>query len=217
MALRVLVSAVSPARASLSPYPSCAVREVLYQRIHTRWERFATVFAERPTARVFIEALTESARVARCVEEWDTRSSWLFRTVPQCMCSASARQDRPPRCQRPSSHLRGGSVPPSIPHLSADRTFKSTFCHSPFESAPPGTPQQHPLVDTPRAVRREALAELGGCTHASAGCPCPRGRGGWGGAALLMLVLDKPLRTRYGKSPKPVLHEHTLAISHSSH
>ena len=35
--------------------------EVLPQRIHTHRERFAAVFAERPQARILIEASTESA------------------------------------------------------------------------------------------------------------------------------------------------------------
>jgi hypothetical protein len=42
--------------------------EVLHQRIHTNRERFAAVFAERPTARILIEASTESEWVAQCLE-----------------------------------------------------------------------------------------------------------------------------------------------------
>ena len=42
--------------------------EVLHQRIHTHQERFAAVFAERPQAHILIEASTESAWVARCLE-----------------------------------------------------------------------------------------------------------------------------------------------------
>jgi hypothetical protein len=42
---------------------------VLHQRIHPQQQRFATVFAERPTARILIEASTESAWVAQCLEE----------------------------------------------------------------------------------------------------------------------------------------------------
>lgn len=42
--------------------------EVLHQRIHTNRQRFAAVFAERPTARILIEASTESEWVAQCLE-----------------------------------------------------------------------------------------------------------------------------------------------------
>jgi hypothetical protein len=43
-----------------------AAGEVLHQRIHTQRVRCAAVFAERPTARILLEAATESAWVARC-------------------------------------------------------------------------------------------------------------------------------------------------------
>jgi transposase len=42
---------------------------VIEQRVATRRERFAEVLAERPRARVLIEASTESEWVARCLEE----------------------------------------------------------------------------------------------------------------------------------------------------
>ena len=42
--------------------------EVLHQRIHTQRERLVAVFAERPKARILLEASTESAWVARCLE-----------------------------------------------------------------------------------------------------------------------------------------------------
>jgi hypothetical protein len=42
--------------------------EVLHQRIHTQRERFVAVFAERPQARILIEASTESAWVAQCLD-----------------------------------------------------------------------------------------------------------------------------------------------------
>jgi len=43
--------------------------EMLERRVATRRERFAKVLAERPRARVLIEASTESEWVARCLEE----------------------------------------------------------------------------------------------------------------------------------------------------
>jgi transposase len=43
--------------------------EVLELRVATRRERFAEVLADRPRARVLIEASTESEWVARCLEE----------------------------------------------------------------------------------------------------------------------------------------------------
>lgn len=45
-----------------------AVGEVLHQWLHTQRERFAAVFAERPTARILTEASTESKWVARCLD-----------------------------------------------------------------------------------------------------------------------------------------------------
>lgn len=43
--------------------------EILERRISTRRERFAELLAERPRARIIIEASTESEWVARCLEE----------------------------------------------------------------------------------------------------------------------------------------------------
>jgi transposase len=42
--------------------------EVLHQRLHTQRERFGAVFAERPRARILLEASTESEWVAQCLE-----------------------------------------------------------------------------------------------------------------------------------------------------
>jgi transposase len=44
--------------------------EVLHQRIYTQRERFGAVCAERPRARILLEASTESEWVAQCWEEW---------------------------------------------------------------------------------------------------------------------------------------------------
>ena len=45
-----------------------ATGEILHQRLETHRERFAAVFAGRPTARILLEASTESAWVAQCLE-----------------------------------------------------------------------------------------------------------------------------------------------------
>jgi len=42
--------------------------ELIEQRIRTEPERFAAVLAERPRARIVLEASTDSEWVARCVE-----------------------------------------------------------------------------------------------------------------------------------------------------
>ena len=42
--------------------------EILHQRIETQRERFAAVFGARPQVRILIEASTESAWVAQCLE-----------------------------------------------------------------------------------------------------------------------------------------------------
>jgi len=90
----------------------------------------------------------------------------------------------------------------------AYKQFKrSLFCHRALGSAHPGTPQQPPLVDTLRAVRGGARRwqgwgeahslALGVCAHEGAPGQAVRRLGG---AALLILVLDKPRRMRYGKT-----------------
>ena len=54
-----------------NPSQICRLTEtgaVLHQHLHTQRERCAAVFAERPIARILIEASTESAWVAQCLE-----------------------------------------------------------------------------------------------------------------------------------------------------
>ena len=68
--------------------PFTAAGEVLRQRIDTQRERFAAVFAGRPTAHILIEAATESAWVAQCLEALAMRSSRPTPTTRRCMPSA---------------------------------------------------------------------------------------------------------------------------------